>query len=100
MLFRSINTVGVEMIASSEEAELFREENVRWIREQGLYLWVNTITLSGLKEHTLYGGLDDDRALREGPDKSWGVLMDRGIDILQTDWPMQMREFRKEKINR
>ena len=95
-----INTVGAEVIAPSVEAELFQEENIRWIREQGLYLWVNAITLSGLKQHTLYGGLDDDKALREGPDKSWGVLMDRGIEVLQTDWPVQMREYRKERAGR
>lgn len=93
-----INTVGVEAIAASQEDELFREENIRWIREQGLYVWVNTINLSGKKEHVLYGGLDDDTALLKNPDDTWGVLADRAVNVMQTDWPYQMKQYLSRKV--
>ncbi len=95
-----INTVGVEAIAKTPEDELFQEENVRWMRDQGLFVWVNAITLGGLKQHILYGGLDDDLALLEGPEKSWGRIMDKGVNVIQTDWPVQLSQYRREKLNR
>ena len=84
----------VEPCDLKAEDELFQQENVEWIQQQGLYVWVNVITLSSLDKHRLYGGLDDDTALLDNPDKSWGVLLQRGIDILQTDWPMQLSRYR------
>ena len=92
--YPDINLVGMELIAVNPEDELFQQENVEWIQQQGLYVWVNVITLSSLDKHRLYGGLDDDTALLDNPDKSWGVLLQRGIDILQTDWPMQLSRYR------
>ena len=92
--YPDINLVGMELIAVTPEDELFQQENVEWIQQQGLYVWVNVITLSSLDKHRLYGGLDDDTALLDNPDNSWGVLLQRGIDILQTDWPMQLSRYR------
>lgn len=95
-----INMVGVELIAPNPEHELYQDENLAWLHEQGLYLWANTITLSGLEVHKLYGGMDDDTALSQGPDASWGVLMDKGLDILQTDWPVQLNAYRAKRAQR
>lgn len=92
-----INLVGAEIIALTPEDDLFQDENVRWLREQNLFLWANTIALSGLKANWLYGGMDDDLALEKGPDASWGVLLDKGINVMQTDWPLQMNLYRKQK---
>lgn len=88
-----INVVGVEAIAVTPEAELFQEENIRWIREQGLYVWANAIQLSGLAQHELCGGLHDCRALEEGADAAWGALLDKGYNVLQTDWPFQLSRY-------
>jgi glycerophosphoryl diester phosphodiesterase len=96
--YKDVNMVGVEVIAASREDELFQEENIQWIKDQGLYIWVNVITLCGTGRNVLYGGLDDDTALLCGPDKAWGILMEKGMGILQTDWPAQMREYRKTKL--
>ena len=46
-----INIVGVELIARTKEEELFQKENIDWIKEQDLYVWVNAITLSNEKKH-------------------------------------------------
>lgn len=96
--YPDINVVGVEAILFSEETDLFQNENIRWIHEQGLYYWANAITLGNKPEHRLYAGYEDDVALAKGPEASWGKLIDKGIDILQTDWPYQLYQFRKEKV--
>lgn len=92
----NINVVGVEAISASVDSEMFREENIRWMRDQGLYVWVNSITLSD--HHILSGTYDDDRALREGFGASWGVLMDRGYNVIQTDWPYQLAAYRNQRF--
>lgn len=96
--YDNINVVGVEAIASSEDSEMFAEENIRWMRQQGLYVWVNTIRLSAWKRHILSAGYDDDKALLGDPDGSWGVLMRRGYNVLQTDWPYQLSRYRDSAV--
>lgn len=97
--YTDINVVGVEAIATSRESEMLDETNIKWMRDQGLYVWVNSITLSRLEEHILAGGLDDDKALKDGADASWGVLFDRGYNVVQTDWPYQLSVYRNERFN-
>lgn len=91
-----INMVGVELIAHTKEGELFQKENIHWIKEQGMYIWVNAITLSNEKKHILYGGLNDDIAILGDPDGSWGKLLEMGVNVIQTDWPMQLHTYREK----
>ncbi|MBQ8621961.1 MAG: glycerophosphodiester phosphodiesterase family protein [Oscillospiraceae bacterium] len=95
--YPDINMVGVELIARSNEAELFQQEAIDQIHAQGLFTWVNTLVLSVQANHILYGDITDDRAVLESPEANWGVLMDRGIDIIQTDWPVFLKEFRDRR---
>ena len=34
-----------------------------------------------------------DIAVTSVPEFGWGWLVDKGFDILQTDWPMPLRHF-------
>lgn len=94
-----INIVGVELIARTKEEELFQKENIHWIKEQDLYVWVNAITLSNEKKHVLFGGLNDDTALLDNPNHSWGKLFEVGVNVIQTDWPVQLQAYRKRYFN-
>ncbi len=38
----------------------------------------------------------DDTAMRGDPEYGWGWLVDRGFDIIQTDWPFQLNQFLRE----
>lgn len=96
--YTDINVVGVEAIAKSPESEMFDETNINWMRDQGLYVWVNSITLSKFEKHILAGGFDDDKALLEGGDAAWGVLFDHGYNVIQTDWPYQLSVYRNERF--
>lgn len=89
-----INLVGMELIAYSKEAELYQDENIRYMKDHGLFIWVNTINLGCKPSQVLYGGLDDDTALLVDPGQAWGELFRKGIGILQTDWPMHLGRYR------
>jgi glycerophosphoryl diester phosphodiesterase len=61
------------------------------LKSQGLLLWVNVITLN--ERLILSGGKDDRNAIMGSPDDHWGWCVDRGFDVLQTDWPLLLRGY-------
>ena len=62
-------------------------------------MWYNAITLSGLEKHIKTAGHDDDCSIKEGFDRGWGVLIDKGIDVIQTDWPELLSRYRDSRRN-
>ncbi len=92
--YSNINIVGMEIIAKTKDADLFKDENIKYIKDKGLFIWINAISLSGLSSDYLFGGLDDDMALLESEDKAWGKMFEKGANILQTDWPLQCSRYR------
>lgn len=96
--YPDINIVGVEAIAPSVDSDLYLAENLRWMKEQGLYVWSNAITLSNIDRHILSAGYDDNKSILEGPEAGWGVLMDQGYNVLQTDWPALLSSYRNKKF--
>lgn len=91
--YEDINTVGAEVIARTREDELFDDAALQRIHELGLFIWVNAITLDD--EHVLFGRLDDDASIIKGPEFGWGRLFEKQIDILQTDWPSLLYQYRR-----
>lgn len=89
-----INMVGVEMLFQSTDSEMFDRENIQWLKEQGLLAWANAIDMGS--KHNLSAGHTDTRAISEAPDASWGKLMERGYNVIQTDWPSLLSKYRKE----
>lgn len=99
LAYENINTVGVELIAKNRDSEMFSKEAIRYIHEQGLFCWVNALVITDYDpEEALYAGLDDDVSINEGPEKGWGALMDMGIDLIQTDWPSLLRDYRRARF--
>ena len=89
-----INTVGIEIIAQHQDDELLCASYIKSLRKQVMFVWVNTLVLSSLPEHRLSGGFDDDKAVQERPETAWGMLFARGVNVLHTDWPMQLKQYR------
>ena len=96
---KNVNLVGCELIAGRETDELFRDEAIAFLHAHHLFAWVNAIQLGDHERLPLYGPLDDDISLIEDPDLGWGKLFQKGIDILQTDWPSILYAYRLEKLN-
>lgn len=68
---------------------------VKWmpnINKTGLHLWLNALW----PEQN--GGHDDDRAVElNEPDQSWGWLIEKGGNIIQTDRPKELLEYLRSK---
>ena len=39
--------------------------------------------------------MDDTRSILEGPQAGWGALLALGADVIQTDWPEKLDEYRR-----
>ncbi len=94
LTYENINVVGFELILRSENDVLCQKEFIDELHRKGYFVWVNAITLSSKEKHILAAGYDDDRSVNEGFDKGWGVLIGKGVDILQTDWPELLARYR------
>lgn len=53
-------------------------------------VWVNTLNPS------LAAGLVDADAIG-APDRVWGVLIDRGVDMIQTDAPAELLAYLRQR---
>ena len=99
LAYKDLNIVGIELIAFSNEDELFRDEAIRYIHSKNLFTWVNALTLTDVGHYKpLYGDLDDDISILEGPERGWARLFDKQIDVIQTDWPALVKNYRQVRL--
>ncbi len=91
LLHRNIHYVGVEVLFREESAEVASEAFLKEMHRDGKLVWVNSIIYNHLEQ--LCAGHSDDRSLTGDPADGWGWLAKRGFDLIQTDWPLMMREY-------
>jgi glycerophosphoryl diester phosphodiesterase len=91
-----LNLIGLELIFTDLASPLIQEESMQSYHSKKLLTWVNTITLDD--DLVLSALLDDFRAITVSEQETWGRLIDKGFDILQTDWPMLLRKFVEERV--
>lgn len=91
---KEINTVGVELVAASPQHVFCDAAYVSSLRDRGMCVLLNALNLSN--RVPLYGGFDDEASLFIDPDRGWGELVDRGVDVIQTDWPGVLRRYLDE----
>lgn len=94
--YNSINLIGIEVIAESEESPTYGSDFIKLLKEKfNVLIQINAIKLS--KDEKLYADLDDDISMLVDPSIGWGALLELGADIIQTDWPLYLNLYRKEK---
>ena len=91
-----VNVAAAELIFSDLNGPFTDPAFLKELTDEGILPWVNVIRLND--EIVLSGGLDDNLAIAEGFEKSWGRLIDLGYQILQTDWPALLRNYLDEKM--
>lgn len=82
--------IGVEYIV--QNAEEIDEDFIDSVHEQGIFLFSNTINLDG--DTKLFGPWDDQASILNDEAEGWEGAMDHGADIIQTDWPHLLYEYR------
>ncbi|MBQ9301182.1 MAG: glycerophosphodiester phosphodiesterase family protein [Clostridia bacterium] len=91
---RNINFIGIETVFSSEESPVAQDGYRERMHRRGLLLWGNGIVYN--YKHVLSAGHSDDVSITGKPEAGWGWLARKGFDILQTDWPLQIRMYLEE----
>lgn len=90
-----INYAGAEVLFTHDSAPVAQDDYIRSHHEKGRFLWVNAILYNYKTQ--LSGGHTDDVAVTGDPEYGWGWLVDRGFDIIQTDWVAPLRRFLDER---
>jgi glycerophosphoryl diester phosphodiesterase len=91
LLRRNMRYAGVEALFTSEDAAICQPEYLAAMRDKGLVTWANSIVYN--YKTVLSAGHTDDIAVSEDPDYGWGWLLDRGFRIIQTDWPLALKQY-------
>lgn len=91
----NVNYVGAELVFANEDSYLASDEYIQSHHDKGRLLWSNPILYHYKAQLT--GGHNDDIAVSADPESGWGWLMDKGFDILQTDWVMPLWHFRAQR---
>ena len=91
-----INVAAAELIFEDLDSPFLEKEFLDGLKKAGIVLWVNAITLDD--DVVLSGLLDDNHAISHGFDGTWGRLIDMGFEILQTDWPALLNQYRSTKF--
>ncbi|NLG81005.1 MAG: glycerophosphodiester phosphodiesterase family protein [Bacilli bacterium] len=91
-----LTVVGLEILFSSNDNPLINADNINKWKKKNYALWVNTICID--EKYDMCAHHNDRHALLVNKDEAWGYLIDKGFNIIQTDFPMQLRKYLDEKI--
>lgn len=98
LLRRKLRYVGVEALFAQEDAPIANPAYIDQMHARGLVMWVNSIVYD--YQAVLCAGHTDDVSVSEGEELGWGWLLDRGFDIIQTDWPLVLSAYLRQRGER
>ena len=87
----NVNYIAAELVFARDDSPLVADEYLQMHHDKGRLLWCNAILYNCLKP--LSGGHTDDVAVMGDPDKGWGWIVDKGFDMIQTDWTLPLRQY-------
>lgn len=89
-----INLIGIELLPTNEEDEILDADWLEQMRQKDLLLIANTIDLGA--GYNLFLSANDTIALTKGVENSWDHLAKYKLDVIQTDWPSFLYDYREE----
>ncbi|WP_054957797.1 glycerophosphodiester phosphodiesterase family protein [Paenibacillus dakarensis] len=94
--YTDINLVGMELVADSETHPLFQDELIAFLKSKNLFVWANAIVLND--ERVLFAKYDDNTSIIQDPALGWGRLLNKKVDVIQTDWPALLSAYRNKRL--
>ena len=91
LLKRNINLIGNEILFDKDTDEVISDAYIAGMHRKGLRIWVNAIVYN--ENDVISAGHTDDVSLTDDPARGWGWLMEKKADIIQTDWPLMVRQY-------
>lgn len=95
LLKRNINFIGNEILFDKETDEVISDAYIAEMHRKGLLIWGNAIVYN--ENDVISAGHTDDISLTDDPAKGWGWLMEKKADIIQTDWPLMLRQYMQQR---
>lgn len=92
---QGINCIGAEVLFESDEEAVASTDYIEAMHKKGKIVFVNSIVYD--YKDILAGVHNDDTAISSSPDLGWGWLIDRGYDIIQTDWCPLLKQYRDSR---
>lgn len=95
LLKRKLNFIGIEANFESDKLDICSDEHIAYLHKNGLIIWGNAILYD---YRTIMADChSDDTAIKGNPDVGWGWFMDKGFDIVQTDWVGAIKQYYRKK---
>lgn len=88
---KRLNLVGAEILFTDDNDEIVSDEFIDFLHKNNLKAWGNAIVYN--YKNILSGGHTDDTAITADMDYGWGWFVEKGFDIVQTDWVFQMKKY-------
>lgn len=98
LLKRGLHYVGAEVLFKTEDSEFAMGAYVERMHRAGLLVWANAIVYN--HKAVLTAGHNDDISVVGRMDEGWGWLLDKGYDIIQTDWPLMLKNYMNQRAAR
>ncbi len=95
---RGMRYVGAEVLFDTEESEFATEAYVERMNKDGLLVWANAIVYD--HQDVLAAGHNDDISVVGHMDEGWGWLLNKGYNIIQTDWPIMLKHYMNQRTAR
>lgn len=92
---KDINLIAEELIFNSIESDLISEPRIDFLHRNDIYAWCNSIVYN--YKDVIAADKTDDRSVVGNQENTWGWLVNRGFDIIQTDWVRELSLYLKNK---
>lgn len=96
LVSQGINCIGAEVLFENEAAAVAQPEYIESMHKKGRLLFANAIVYN--YKAVLAAGHNDDISVSGAPERGWGWLLDRGFDIIQTDWCGMLKAYMHNRI--
>lgn len=90
---RKLTYLGTEVLFANESSPLASSAYIEKMHALGLLVWVNALQYSTTT--ILAAGHDDTVSITGKPEEGWGWLVERGYDVIQTDFLSAMHHYLK-----
>lgn len=87
--------IGVEALFAADDSPIADLAYIERMHERGLIMWANGIIYN--YKDVLAANHSDDISVSMSEDLGWGWLLDRGFDIIQTDWPLALDLYLRKR---
>lgn len=87
-----INMVAAELLFESENSEVIDTDFLNYLKSKNIRIWINSITLGS--RFNLSAHYDDNLSILNNGE-GWKWLIEKGADVIQTDWPILLKNLRK-----